>query len=149
MYSRKKGKSGSKKPLKDADTKWVKYKPKEIEQLVVKLSKGGNGQAKIGLILRDSYGIPSVKKLTKKSVLQILKEKKLSSEIPEDLANLIKREILITTHIENNNKHDQPSIRGLTLTSSKIRKLIRHYITKGVLPKGWKYSKEQAKLLVG
>lgn len=147
MYSRKKGKSGSKKPLKSQDLKWIKYKPAEIEQLVVKLAKQGNGPAKIGLILRDSYGIPSIREITKKSVLHILNKNKLVGKIPDDLANLIRREIVIYAHLEKN-KHDQPSKRGLTLTSSKIRKLIKYYIKKCVLPQGWKYNKEQAKLLV-
>jgi len=51
MYSRKRGKSGSKKPLKKA-APWVKYKPKEIEEIVVKLDKEGNSSAKIGILLR-------------------------------------------------------------------------------------------------
>ncbi len=45
MYSRKKGKSGSKKP-KQKVAKWVDYKPKEIEDLVIKYAKQGMQSAK-------------------------------------------------------------------------------------------------------
>ena len=51
---------------------WIKMKPKEVEELVVKLAREGNSPAKIGLILRDKHGIPKVKLLGRK-VEKILK----------------------------------------------------------------------------
>ncbi len=60
VYSRRKGKSGSKKPM-EKKAEWVTYKPAEIEDIIVKLAKSGMGSARIGLVLRDQYGIPSVK----------------------------------------------------------------------------------------
>jgi len=149
MYSRKKGKSGSKKPLKKA-APWVRYKPKEIEEIVAKLAKKGYSSAMIGTILRDQYGIPSTrikiggagKKLTK-----IMKEQNLYPDLPEDLFNLMKKAVNLRKHLEKNKK-DYTSARGLELTESKIRRLAKYYIRKKILPSEWKYDPERAKLIV-
>jgi small subunit ribosomal protein S15 len=146
MHSRKKGKSGSHRPVKK-EAKWVEYKQKEVEDLVIKYAKQGFQSARIGLILRDEYGIPSVKLVTKKTVSQILKENDLYSKLPEDLFNLLKRAVELRVHMERNKK-DYQSYRGLELTESKIRRLARYYIRKGLLPGGWKYDPEKAKLLI-
>ena len=84
LHSRKKGKSGSTKPIKKVRPSWVRYGDKEAEQLVIKLAKQGYTQSKIGIALRDIYGIPDVRTITNKNISFILKENKLSSEIPED-----------------------------------------------------------------
>jgi small subunit ribosomal protein S15 len=68
MYSRKRGKSGSKKPAKPILPGWVRYKAKEVELLVAKLAKEGKSSSEIGLFLRDVYGIPSVKLVTQKRI---------------------------------------------------------------------------------
>lgn len=146
MYSRKKGKSGSKKPLQKT-AKWVDYKPEEVEDLVIKYAKQGFQSAKIGSILRDQYGVPSIKVVTKKTVTQTLKENDLYSKLPEDLFNLLKRVVELRVYLEKN-KRDYQSYRGLELTESKVRRLAKYYIRKGLLPKGWKYDPEQAKLLI-
>ena len=91
MHSRKKGKSGSIKPLKKTKPTWVRYSESEVESLVVKLAKAGNSPSKIGLTLRDSYGVPDVKVITKSSILTILKKNKLNLEYPEDFLALIKK----------------------------------------------------------
>ena len=85
MYSRKKGKSGSKKPLEIKKHSWIAYGPKEVEMLIAKLAKEGKNSSQIGLMLRDVYGIPDVRSITKKTITQTLKEKNLVGEIPEDL----------------------------------------------------------------
>ena len=146
MYSRKRGKSGSRKPL-EKTAKWVDYKPKEVEDLIIKYAKQGMNSAQIGTILRDQYGIPSVKAVTKKTVSQILKENDAYPKLPEDLFNLLKRVVELRVHLEEN-KRDYQSYRGLELTESKVRRLVKYYIRKGELPKGWKYNPEQAKLLI-
>ncbi|MCS7105717.1 MAG: 30S ribosomal protein S15 [Candidatus Aenigmarchaeota archaeon] len=127
--------------------KWVKLKKDEVEELVVKLAKEGNNSAKIGLILRDSYGIPDVKAITGKTITQIMKEHKVYPSYPEDLLSLFRRAVRLREHLEKN-KADKHSLRGLQLLESKIRKLAKYYIRKGILPKDWKYSPEEAKLLV-
>ena len=113
--------------------------------MVVKLAKTGKSSAVVGLILRDSYGIPSVKVLTKKSVYQIIKEHKLSHEIPEVLLSLIKK-VQLVKHLDKN-KHDMPSRRGLLLTQSRIRRMTKYYIRTKVLPEKWTYSKNKLSLL--
>ena len=73
MYGHGKGKARSHAP-KAEKAYWVKMEAKEVEELVVKLSKEGLDPAKIGLVLRDTYSIPSVKIITKKKIAKILKE---------------------------------------------------------------------------
>ena len=148
MHSRKKGKSSSTKSLDKSSAPWVIYKPKEIEELVIKLSKQDMAPSKVGLILRDSYGIPDVKLLTKKKITKILETNNIKPNLPEDLTSLIKRQIEILKHLENNHK-DQTAKRGLRLTESKINRLIKYYKKKGKLSNDWKYDKSKAKLLVG
>ena len=147
MHSRRKGKSGSKKPLKSNKAIWERYSDNEVILLIEKLAKQSKTTSEIGAILRDSYGIPNVKLITKKSITSILKEKKLYPKLPEDLRDLIKKSIQITEHV-GINKKDQPSIRGLTLTESKIRRLAKYYKREQLLPEIWRYSRTNAKLLI-
>ena len=147
MHSRAKGRSGSKKPPVKIVPKWVKYSKKEVQDLIVKLAKEGHSSAAIGLILRDQYGIPDVKAITNKRISQILKEKGLYPEIPEDLLNLMKRAVRLRKHLEKHKK-DLHSRRGLQNMESKIRRLAKYYIREGMLPKNWKYDPEKAKILV-
>ena len=122
MHSRKKGKSGSTKPLEKKKPTWLRYSAKEIESLVIKLAKSGKTTSQIGLELRDNYGVSDVKTLTKKKINTILKENKLESKLPEDLKNLIKREIAVSKHLEKN-KHDYTTKRILGIKQAKLRKL--------------------------
>jgi small subunit ribosomal protein S15 len=146
MYSRKRGKSGSHRPA-EKKAPWVKYKPEEIAEIVVKLAKTGNSSAEIGTILRDQYGVPLSRVVGEKKISKILKEHNLAPVLPEDILNLIKKAVKLRTHLSRN-KHDRYSKRGLELTESKIRRLSRYYINSRVLPNTWKYDHEKAKLLV-
>lgn len=145
MHSRKKGKSGSKKPLRPTQQEWVNYSAQEIEEIIVKLANEGNSSSTIGRILRDQYGVPSVKDITKKKITAILKEKNLAPEIPEALQNLIKRTVNLRRHLERNNK-DKHNRRGLQLMESKIHRLTKYYKREGYLPTTWRYEPEKAKL---
>lgn len=147
MHSRKRGKSGSTKPSKLTKPTWVSLKPKEIEMLVVRSAKEGRPASQIGLHLRDEYGVPSVKLMTGKSVKQILTEKKLAPEIPEDLMALLRKAVLVRKHLAEN-RSDMTAKRGLQLTESKIRRLSTYYKEQGVLPTAWKYDPERIKVLV-
>jgi len=147
MYSGRKGKSGSTKPSKLTKLGWVRYKPNEIELLISKLAKDGKTSSQIGLFLRDVYGIPDIKHITGKRITAILKEKNLLSKIPEDLMALIKRSIALRKHLESN-KHDMPAKRGLELTESKIRKLVKYYKKTKNLEKDWKYDPDKIRLLI-
>ena len=145
MHSRKRGISGSKKPLQKSKPTWLRYKPKEIELLIVKLAKEEKTASEIGLALRDTYGVPDVKLLTGKSISQILDEKKLSPALPDDLVALMRKSVFIRKHLETNKK-DQPAKRGLLLTESKTKRLIKYYKRSGRLPVEWKYDTTKLKM---
>jgi len=145
MHSRKKGRAGSKKPA--APAKWVEYKDKEFERLVLKLNNDGLNATEIGKTLRDQYGIPSVRTITRKTITQILEENNLLPTIPEDLFNLLKRAVVLRDHLVKNKK-DYTSKHGLELLESKIRRLVKYYVRKGRLAKDFTYEPEKAKLLV-
>lgn len=147
MHSRKRGKSGSTKPIRKTPPSWIKYKPEEVKKLVLKYAKEGKSTSEIGLLLRDVYGIPDVKSITNKKITKILEDNNLSKKIPEDLHNLIEKAIMISKHLEKN-KNDKISKRGLQLNESKIKRLVKYYKKKGKLPKDWIYSRKTAELLL-
>ena len=147
LHSGKRGSSGSTRPLRTEVPTWTNLTAEETEEVIVKMAKEGKQSALIGLILRDSYGIPDVKLVTGKSVAQIMKDNSVYPEIPEDLFNLMKKAINLRNHLEENTK-DIHSKRGLQLTESKIRRLVKYYRNTKVLPAKWRYSPEKARLLV-
>jgi small subunit ribosomal protein S15 len=146
-YSGKKGKSGSSKVLGKKQPIWVRYKPKEVELLITKLSKEGSSSSEVGIILRDKYGVPSVKELTGKRITKIMEEKNILPKIPEDMVNLIKRAIALREHLEQNKK-DMGAKRGLEITESKIRRLMKYYKNNNKLAQDWKYNPKDAKLYI-
>ncbi len=119
----------------------------EIITKVIELAKEGYTQAMIGTILRDQYGVPSVKLMTGKSIGDILSENGLQAQIPEDLMALMRKAVRINNHLKNHPK-DLGNKRGLQLVESKIRRLIKYYKRVGKLPQDWKYSIREAELLV-
>lgn len=145
-YSRSKGKAGSKKPH-GSKPAWIRYKAKEVELLIVKLSKAGKTTSQIGMHLRDTYGVPDVRKVIGKKISQVLAGKKLLKKLPEDLSALIKRTIALREHIAKN-KHDMPSKRGLIITESKIKRLTKYYTKSGKLPKDWRFDPTQAEMYI-
>ena len=147
LYSRKKGKAGSTKPANKSKPVWLRYGESEVEQLIIKLAKQDYTKSHIGLILRDTYGIPSVGNILNKRMGKFLEENKLNSKLPEDLLALIKKEIDLMKHLEENKK-DMSAKRGLILTESKINRLVNYYKNKGILGKDWKYNRDKAKLLI-
>ena len=147
IHARKRGKSGSKRPSRKTPPKWVRYRKDEVEKLVIKFAKEGLPSAKIGLILRDQFGIPSVKSITGKTITKIMKENNLYPKIPEDLFNLLKQAVNLRDHLKKNKK-DYTSKRGLELLESKIRRLVKYYVRKGILPEDWRYEPEKGKILV-
>ncbi|MBU0456753.1 MAG: 30S ribosomal protein S15 [Nanoarchaeota archaeon] len=146
MHSRDKGKSGSTKPIKKVPS-WASYKGKDVEKLINKYAKAGKSSSEIGMILRDSYGINSVKALTGKKIVTILKENNLNKELPEDLLNVIKKITEIKRHLEKN-KQDQTAKRGFLLTSSKIRRLVKYYKSTNKLPADWKLDMNRLKVYI-
>ncbi|MBI2176567.1 30S ribosomal protein S15 [Candidatus Woesearchaeota archaeon] len=148
MHSRKKGNAGSKKPIRKTAPTWVRYQAKEVELLVAKVAKEGKTQSQVGIVLRDSYGVPDVKKISGKNVSAIMKDKNLLPQIPEDLMSLIKKSVMIKKHMEGQ-KHDMSAKRGFELTDSKIRRLVKYYKREHVLQQDWSYDPEKVKLIIG
>jgi small subunit ribosomal protein S15 len=147
MHSRRKGKSGSTNPVeRKKHPEWSSLNPREVESHVIELSKQGKNTSEIGLILRDQFAVPDVKLATGKSISKILESNNIKPEIPEDLRNLIGTALQLKKHLDINRK-DLKNKRNLHLTESKIRRLTQYYHEQNRLPKGWKYSLEQAKLM--
>jgi len=121
---------------------------KAVEKVIVDLRKEGTSSAKIGLILRDRYGVPDVKALTGgKRIGDILRDNKLESEIPEDLRDLMKKALGLRKHLSDNDR-DLHNKRQLHLMESKIRRLVRYYTKSHRLPAGWTYKPENTEILL-
>jgi small subunit ribosomal protein S15 len=147
MYARRRGQSGSVRPYRKEAPEWSNTDVAAIEKVIVDLSKEGVSTARIGLVLRDRYGVPDVKLATGKRIGQIVKEKGLEGPIPEDLKNLIVKALGLRKHL-GENKKDVHNKRQMQLTESKIRRLVRYYVSSGKLPKGWVYKPETAEILL-
>ncbi|MBI5253245.1 MAG: 30S ribosomal protein S15 [Euryarchaeota archaeon] len=146
MHSGKRGKSGSTRPYRTSPPEWAEYQPQEIENLILKLAKKGENPSMIGTTLRDQYGVPNVKLISKERITKIL-DKKMKREIPEDLMNLIRTAVNLEKH-HAANPHDTTAKRGMQLAESKIKRLAKYYVREGRLPAGWAYDLAKAKLLV-
>ncbi|WP_290595632.1 MULTISPECIES: 30S ribosomal protein S15 [unclassified Archaeoglobus] len=145
IHARRRGKSGSKRVYRDSPPEWVDMSPEEVEKKVVELYIEGYEPSQIGMVLRDRYGIPSVKQVTGKKIQKILKEKGVEIKYPEDLKSLIKKALKLRKHLEVHRK-DKHNRRGLQLIEAKIWRLSNYYKEKGVLPADWKYNPERLKI---
>ena len=139
MHARRKGKSGSKRPILAKSPEWVPLEKDEVEEEVVKLAAQGRSSAEIGLALRDQHAVPNIHLLTGKTVTQIMRAKGTKFEMPEDLGNLMRKAVSLQTHLKTNRK-DLSNRRGLQLLESRIRRLARYYKDEGVLPGTWDYA---------
>jgi small subunit ribosomal protein S15 len=147
MHSRKGGKSKSKKPEREGVPEWVSYTPQDVEELIVKLSKEGQPPSKIGLLLRDQYGIPDVRPIMGMKLTQVLQKNGMGLKLPEDIQSLINKSVALRVHTDKHKK-DNHNRRSLNLMESKIRRLVKYYIRSGKLPADWRYDAEKARLLV-
>jgi len=68
-----KAKTKAKKDEKVVMPSWIKMKPDEIKEIIVKFANEGKSPSQIGLVLRDKYGVPKTK-LLGKSIREILEE---------------------------------------------------------------------------
>ncbi|MDW5563888.1 MAG: 30S ribosomal protein S15 [Methanomassiliicoccus sp.] len=147
MHARRRGKSGSQRPLITENPAWVPLNKEEIEEMVIKMGKDGVPSARIGLLLRDQHAVPDVKLATGRTVLDILKENDLQPTIPDDLIALMRRAINLQTHLQENKK-DLANKRNLQMVESKIRRIVKYYKREGSLPADWQYSIANAELLI-
>jgi small subunit ribosomal protein S15 len=147
MHARRRGKSCSVRPYRKQAPAWSNTDPAAITKIILELRKDGASSAKIGLVLRDRYGVPDVKLATGKRIGTILRENKVATEIPEDLRDLMTKALGLRKHLSENKK-DLHNKRQLQLMESKIRRLVRYYTGSKRLPEGWVYKPETAEILL-
>lgn len=147
LHSGKHGKSSRKRPKIKVCPEWVDASKDEIEKIIIDLAKKGTPPAKIGLILRDQYAIPSVRAFLGKSLSKFLKEKNLLPQYPEDLLNLIRKAVRMREHLKQAKKDIHNRVK-LTHVESKIHRLVKYYTKTKRLPHNWTYDPETAALLV-
>ena len=142
MHNSGRGSSGSSKPVNKKNPRWVDYDEEEVIDLVVKLRKDGEDPSQIGMILRDQYGVPSVKQVTGKKLTEILEEEGVEPDMPEGLANLVEKAESIQEHVEEN-PNDEEAVRQLELAEAKIRKVASYHREEDNIPEDWKYEREE------
>ena len=147
MHTRRKGNSGPTRPVRTEAPAWSTMTSDEITTVVADLWKQGMSTSEIGMILRDKYGVPDVKVATGKKVTKILKENGEDFAVPEDLYNLIVKAIGMRKHMNYNHK-DVHNKRSLQNTEAKIRRLVKYYQSRKILPADWKYKPETAEMLI-
>ncbi|WP_132057576.1 30S ribosomal protein S15 [Halorussus amylolyticus] len=150
MHTRRRGSSDSDKPVADEPPEWSDVDQDEIEARVVELAEQGHDPSVIGLKLRDEgvkgTPIPDVKLATGKKVTEILEENDATGDIPEDLANLMKRAVRLRDHMEEH-PLDHSNKRALQNNLSKVRRLVDYY-RGDELPEDFTYSYEAGQRLI-
>ena len=138
LYTSKRGRSGSTRPISKKAPAWCKYTPEEVEALVLKLAREGNSPSTIGMILRDRYAVPLVKSITGKNVHELLQASQQAVTLPEDLSSLLGKADHLRRHLEKNRK-DHVNKRSLAMVESKIHRLVKYYRDRGQLRPDWEY----------
>ncbi|MDE1812063.1 MAG: 30S ribosomal protein S15 [Thaumarchaeota archaeon] len=145
LHSHRHGKSHSTRPITPSTPTWVKQSSAEIEELIVKYAKEGLPPSKIGIKLRDQHAIPITRQIVKKSITEILEQKGVKTEMPEDLNNLVNKALGLQKHLREN-KSDKRNVRSLELLEAKVHRLSSYYKKIGKIPKTWKYKAVIAQL---
>ncbi|QSW98481.1 30S ribosomal protein S15 [Haloterrigena alkaliphila] len=150
MHTRRRGSSGSDKPAADEPPEWSDVDAEDIESRVVELAEQGYEPSQIGMKLRDEgvtgTPIPDVKLATGKKLTEILEENDATSDIPEDLYNLMDRAVRLREHVREN-PQDYQNKRALQNTESKVRRLVKYYRGDELEP-DFQYSYDVAKTLL-
>lgn len=147
LHSKKKGKSGRKRPKRKEEAEFVKLTKDEIKEIVRNLALQGYGPSKIGLMLRDLYGVPSFKAQVGEKLEAFLRKENLYKAFPEDLLQLFKKAVRMHEHLKSHKKDVHNKVK-LSHIESKIKRLLKYYKRIGKVPKDWNYSIERASLLV-
>ena len=130
MHTRRRGSSGSDRPVADEPPEWSDVNADAVEERVVELAQQGHDPSVIGLKLRDEgvkgTPVPDVKLATGKKVTEILEENDVAPDLPEDLRNLMERAVRLREHMDEN-PGDHQNKRALQNTQSKIRRLVDYY----------------------
>ena len=147
MYSKGKGISRRCLPYRKAPPSWAQIQASDLIEQIVKLAKKGSTPSQIGVLLRDSYGIPQVKGITGSKIMRILKVNGVAPSIPEDLYQLIKKAINIRKHLEKY-RQDKDSKFRLICVESRIHRLARYYRGAKTIPPTWRYQSKKADTLI-
>jgi len=143
---KEKGSSQSIRPVSKRPPAWCRYKPEEVEAMVIKLAKEGYPASTIGMILRDRYSVPLTKPIIGRRITEILKEAGLAPPMPEDFETLLKKAARLRVHLEKNRK-DLHNRRALQIVEARIRKISNYYKRRGALPQDWKYEAKAGSLV--
>ncbi|KAK2949134.1 putative 40S ribosomal protein S13 [Blattamonas nauphoetae] len=134
-------------PYVRAAPSWNTLSAQEVSELICRLAKKGLMPSQIGVILRDSHGVPQAKAITGNKIFRVLKANGLAPEIPEDLYCLIKKAVSMRKHLEQF-RADKDSKYRLILVESRIHRLARYYKRSKKLPPTWRYQANTASALV-
>jgi len=126
---------------------WSDVSKEELEKTIMKLHETGMSPSRIGLTLRDQYGVPNAKLVLGKSITGFLRDNNALADIPEDLTNLMRKALHVRKHLKAN-KRDVHNKRALQLTENKIRRMVKYYHDSGRLAPEWTYSPETAEILI-
>ena len=74
IHARRRGDSSSVRPHRTEAPSWSNTDVKAIEKVIIDLKKEGYSSSRIGLVLRDRYGVPDVKLVLGKRIGQVLEE---------------------------------------------------------------------------
>ena len=148
LHSKKKGKSGTKRPKSKVSPEWSGLTKAQAKELAVKMAKEGMAPSRIGIILRDKYATPNVRSLLGVPLTRFLADEGALPELPEDMANLMRKVVRLQEHIKTTGKSDIHNKVKMSHVESKIARLVKYYHSKGKLPAGWKYEKDKVALLV-
>lgn len=104
---------------------WLKYSESEVREIILKIAEKNPEitAEKIGLILRDTYGIPKTKIFGFK-IGDVLKEKGLYQN--PDLKNISEKVTKLKKHLSKH-KGDKKTGRSLIKTEAR-HKLIKEYL---------------------
>ena len=97
---------------------WLKYTAEEVKDIILKLAEKGLTSEKIGLVLRDQYGIPKVKIYNLK-IGGVLKEKGKFQE--STFINLQNRTKKLENHYTKNHG-DKKAEHSLIALRAKTKK---------------------------
>jgi len=101
---------------------WIKIKEPELKKIIAELAEK-NSPSKVGIILRDQYGIPTTKIFGKKLGAYL---KEIGIETKEDLENVEKKLNALQEHLKKNIT-DRNAKHKLQKSQSRVNILKRYY----------------------
>lgn len=119
----------------------------QIEEIIVDYAKQNMPQAMIGQMLKEKHGVKYVKQAFGVRLGEILAKKGVKNDYPQDFLDLIKKAVLMRSHLAKNHR-DVYNTTRLKRVESKIWRLTKYYKRVGVIPEDWKYDPAKAALLV-